>query len=155
MKYFWILIFVFSSLVLFGDNIVIQTVNGEIVIDLNEVESIRFSDDTSGEDIANFVNVLQIHSLMSYPNPFTLKNTRNPGTTIKFELSEAGKTTVDVYNIKGQKVKSLLKDELQKGQHNIHWDGTNNSGSKIASGVYFYKISSNGYNVINKMIHVK
>jgi hypothetical protein len=68
----------------------------------------------------------------SYPNPF------NPTTTIEYSLARKGKVTIAVYDIAGRLVKRLLVDELvEAGDHRVVWDGKNENGVKVASGVYF------------------
>lgn len=74
----------------------------------------------------------------NYPNPF------NPTTTISFSIPEDSKVGVSIYNIKGQKVKTLVNDELEKGLHKIIWDSKDNNGKSVSSGVYFYKLNVNG-----------
>jgi len=68
-----------------------------------------------------------------FPNPF------NPLTTIKFSISNSTKVLLQIFNVKGQLVKTLLNDEIQSGEHSIIWDADNQ-----ASGVYFYKFDVNG-----------
>lgn len=81
----------------------------------------------------------------NYPNPF------NPETTIKFTVNnEIGKTNLTVYNIKGQKVKTLVNEVLPKGDHTAIWDGSNASGNKVATGIYFYTLYYQGKHVISK-----
>jgi flagellar hook assembly protein FlgD len=68
----------------------------------------------------------------SYPNPF------NPTTTILFSLAKRSKVSIAVYDIAGRLVKRLLVDEIEEaGDHRVVWDGTNEAGSRVASGVYF------------------
>ena len=86
----------------------------------------------------------------NYPNPF------NPETNISFNLSKDMKNVeLSVYNIKGQKVKTLLKDNLTQGAHNIVWNGTNGSDDNVASGVYFYKLKAGDQSLTRKMILMK
>ncbi len=85
----------------------------------------------------------------NYPNPF------NPETNIAFSLKEAGKVTLEIYNIKGEKVRTLLKGHLDAAYHNIIWNGKDNSGKKVASGVYFYKMKTGKYVSTKKMILMK
>ncbi|MCF7858648.1 MAG: CapA family protein [Candidatus Cloacimonetes bacterium] len=82
---------------------------------------------------------------VNYPNPF------NPETTIQFSLAE-NEATIDIsiYNVKGQKVKKLIDEVFTAGQHEIIWDGTNDSGKKVSSGVYFYRMERNGKYVDTK-----
>ena len=73
----------------------------------------------------------------NYPNPF------NPETIIKFSISEDCKTTLTVYNIKGQLVRTLIDDKLEKGSYSIIWNSKDNNNKPVSSGVYFYKLSVN------------
>ncbi len=74
----------------------------------------------------------------NFPNPF------NPTTTISFSIPDESKVDLIIYNTKGQRVKSLVRDNLVKGNHSIIWDGVNDSGKPVSSGIYFYKLSVNG-----------
>ena len=65
-------------------------------------------------------------------------------------------TELMIYNIKGQKVKRLVSDQLSAGQHSVVWNGTDDSGKPVSSGVYFYKMKSgNIYTQARKMIMMK
>jgi len=85
----------------------------------------------------------------NYPNPF------NPTTTISFSLAEASQVSINIYNMKGQLVKTLVNAELDNDYHEIVWDGRDNSGKSTASGVYFYKMKANDYTATKKMILMK
>ena len=87
--------------------------------------------------------------LRNYPNPF------NPSTTIEYSLPESGEVEVSIYNIKGQKVKQLVKECQEPGTHTILWNGTDNNNSSVGSGVYFYKIKTEKLSLTNKMIMLK
>ena len=80
----------------------------------------------------------------NYPNPF------NPSTVIKYSLSAAGKITLKVYNLLGQEVTTLVNEVQSAGEHNVEWNA-----SRIASGVYFYRLESNGFVQAKKMILTK
>ncbi|MBI9032431.1 T9SS type A sorting domain-containing protein [bacterium] len=86
----------------------------------------------------------------NYPNPF------NPETTIEFNNPVQGQVSVNIYNLKGQLVKSLLQDNLNQGVHKVIWRGNDSNDQQVASGVYFYKISSgNNKSVTKKIILMK
>ena len=74
----------------------------------------------------------------NYPNPF------NPTTTIDFSIQNNSKIELSIYNIKGQKIKSLISDQIVAGEHSIVWKGEDASGRKVGSGVYLYKLIVNG-----------
>jgi len=85
----------------------------------------------------------------NYPNPF------NPTTTISFSLAEASHVSINIYNMRGQLVKTLVNTELENDFHEIVWSGKDNSGKSTASGVYFYKMKTQNYNSTKKMILMK
>ncbi len=85
----------------------------------------------------------------NYPNPF------NPTTTISYELQETGLVRVSVYNMLGQKIKTLLDENQKSGNHRLQWDGTNNSGLKVTSGVYYYRIDAGDKRVVKSMLLIK
>lgn len=73
----------------------------------------------------------------NYPNPF------NPKTVIEYQLDKNGQVKFDIYDITGQKIRSLYEGYQIKGRHNIVWDGNNNAGIKASSGVYFFHVRFN------------
>jgi len=86
----------------------------------------------------------------AYPNPF------NPVTKIAYSIREAGPTTIEVYNIAGRVVRTLLDTELAAGASGyVLWDGTNDGGERCASGVYFYRLRAPGYTETRKMVMLK
>ena len=86
----------------------------------------------------------------NYPNPF------NPSTTIKLDLAESGKIELAIYNIKGQKVKTLMDAYSAKGHFELIWRGIDKNGKKVAIGNYFIKLKVNGKEVaVKKMILLK
>ncbi|MDZ4181999.1 MAG: FlgD immunoglobulin-like domain containing protein, partial [Candidatus Cloacimonadaceae bacterium] len=93
----------------------------------------------------------QLASLMqNYPNPF------NPITTISFELAEAQKASLRIYNLKGQVVSTLLSDgNLPAGAHSLIWDGKDEQGRSVASGIYLYRLSTPKLQITKKMVLAK
>jgi flagellar hook assembly protein FlgD len=63
--------------------------------------------------------------------------------------------TLDIFNIAGQKIKTLVNESLNPGHHLLLWDGTTNNGQKAASGVYFYKLQANNHSKTLKMVMLK
>jgi len=88
--------------------------------------------------------------LENYPNPF------NPSTTICFSVAQTFSfVTLEIYNIKGQKVKILVSDQLSEGQHSVVWDGKDDNGKLVSSGIYFYKMKTYNHEQTKKMILIK
>ena len=89
----------------------------------------------------------------NYPNPF------NPTTTIKFALKEDSNVNIKIYNIKGAVVRTLVNGQLNAAYHEVVWDGKDNAGRITSSGLYFYKMDSEGnsgrYTSTKKMILLK
>jgi len=86
----------------------------------------------------------------NYPNPF------NPETAISFTTTNANEfTTIEVYNIKGQMVKTLVKDILPAGTHSVVWDGKDTANRAVSSGVYLYKMKAGKYQETKKMLLMK
>ena len=85
----------------------------------------------------------------NYPNPF------NPETVINFSLKEDSHVKVDVFNIRGQLINTLVNSELTRGQHSVLWNGTDNAGRSVASGIYFYRMTTDSYQATRKMIMLK
>ncbi len=82
----------------------------------------------------------------NYPNPF------NPETTIRFSIPEDRNVELSVYNIKGQKVCTLVDNKLEKGIHSVIWKGKNNTGKQVSSGIYLYKLKAGNSIAVKKML---
>jgi hypothetical protein len=87
-----------------------------------------------------------LSNVMNYPNPF------NPSSRIAFSLEYPTPVTVSVYNILGQRVITLLDENLDAGPHSVTWNGTDDDGKTVASGVYFYRVETKDGAVNKKMI---
>ena len=124
---------------LFNGNAPANNQEAEIVISI--VDTIPVSND----------NTIPIGktNLINYPNPF------NPETVISFSLPQNSKVEVSIYNIKGQKVKNIINDNLIKGKHNLVWDGKDESGKPVPSGIYFFKMESENFSEIRKCVLLK
>ncbi len=95
-------------------------------------------------------NTVPILSLeQNYPNPF------NTTTNIKYSLDEPGAVSIEIYNIKGQLVKTLIQGNAEKGVHSVVWDGIDHTGNPCSSGVYFYKLRTNSGTLVRKMLMLK
>jgi hypothetical protein len=101
--------------------------------------------DFVGNSENNNPQVNDKYQLSSYPNPFSSSSLgKGVGSKIDFSLPKAGKVNLAIYNIKGQKVKTLTNEKYSKGKHLLLWNGKNDSNKEISSGVYFYKLDVDG-----------
>ena len=106
----------------------------------------EYEETSTDDDIVINCNKL----IGNYPNPF------NPATTISFSTTEYTENTeISIYNLKGQKVKTLVNNKLDEGSHHVVWDGTNENNQPVSSGVYFYKLQTGTYSAVKKMILMK
>ncbi len=85
----------------------------------------------------------------NFPNPF------NPSTTISFSIPNNSHVNLSIYNIRGQKVKQLVDEDMQLGQHKISWNGKDIKDKPVGSGMYFVRIDSGNQSRIKKMILLK
>jgi len=95
----------------------------------------------------NLPDRIELHQ--NYPNPF------NPETRIAFNLPEALDVKIEIFNLTGQRIKVLLDDYVEAGPQEVLWDGRNNSGNPVASGVYFYRLSAKNFSQTKKMVLIK
>ncbi|MCK4537543.1 MAG: T9SS type A sorting domain-containing protein [Candidatus Krumholzibacteria bacterium] len=96
-------------------------------------------DDPSPAPLATYLE-------QNYPNPF------NPVTTIRFGLMEAGHVSLRIYDAAGRLVREMINGDIPAGHYNENWDGLSTDGSRAASGVYFYRLSTKSFAETRKMI---
>jgi hypothetical protein len=87
--------------------------------------------------------------LANYPNPF------NPETTIRFSLENDAEVMVNIYNTRGQLVRSLVHGQKAAGMHSVVWNGMDDNGQSVSSGIYYYKMYAGKYSSTRKMILMK
>ncbi len=85
----------------------------------------------------------------NYPDPF------NPMTSFEFVIPRSSLVTVDVYNVLGQRVRQLLADHLERGRRTITWDGRDDEGKDLASGIYLYRLQAGNFTQTRKMVLLK
>jgi hypothetical protein len=86
----------------------------------------------------------------NYPNPF------NPSTQISFDIPEGSElVSLNIYNILGKKVSTLLNNVVNPGKHKIEWNAKDNEGNPVASGIYFYELRSSSFNARKKMLLIR
>ncbi|MCK4654352.1 MAG: T9SS type A sorting domain-containing protein, partial [Candidatus Cloacimonetes bacterium] len=132
----------------------IGTYDAQIVIISNDPENpetiipiiLNIVEAGSNEILSPLITKLE----SNYPNPF------NPTTTINFSLEEPCNVTLDIFNIKGQKVKTLADSKFEKGIYELTWDSTNSNGIAVSSGIYLYEFKINGKSEsVKKMLLLK
>lgn len=126
--------------------IVIQCVSHDAFLFLLDDIKVTKGTTTISQDIVNPVSYKLYNN---YPNPF------NPETVIKFDNAQKGFVSLDIFNVKGQKVKSLVNRELDAGIYEFIWNGTDDDDNIVGSGFYFYRMKSGTYSSTKKMILLK
>jgi hypothetical protein len=107
-----------------------------------------------GEAITSFeasvtTPLLQVALGQNHPNPF------NPTTAIPFSISETGRVSLNVYDAGGRLVRRLVDGVSERGFHAATWDGRDNRGSSVGSGVYFYRLTAGKVVRVRKMVLLK
>ncbi len=110
------------------------------------IESMEFSGELSMSDIQK---ITSFSLNQNYPNPF------NPVTMISFDIDEPGMVRVDILNLKGQLVITLINTYLTTGEHQIKWDGKTIDEIHTGSGLYIYRVSINDKQMSRQMIMLK
>ena len=85
----------------------------------------------------------------NYPNPF------NPSTTIEYSIPQTGRVKLRIFNMKGQKVKTLIDGDIEKGRHRVVWNGRDERNRSVASGVYFIRLEAAGKSCTRKAMLLK
>jgi len=96
------------------------------------------------EDVPNLPLMFRLYQ--SYPNPF------NPNTTIEYDLPKRAFVNLTIYNLLGQRVRTLVDLDKSAGRHTINWDGKDDRGQEVASGVYFYRIKAGEFTSTKKLL---
>jgi hypothetical protein len=111
-----------------------------LCVSLNDVRELPGSDENRPSGFSLSQN---------YPNPF------NPVTNIAFTVPQTAHVRLDVYNVVGQKVKTLVDQEMKPGSYAADWDGTDQSGKAVSSGIYFYRMEAGDFAGMKKMLLLK
>ena len=85
----------------------------------------------------------------NFPNPF------NPTTTIKYQIPSTGEVNLVIYNLLGGRVRMLVDRPQESGYHEVHWDGKNDAGLSLSSGIYVYRLNTANYSLVKKMVLLK
>jgi hypothetical protein len=135
---------VLDSLVLSGPNyygdIASKAIKGKVYV----------QESSDVENTTDEADVIAGYSLwQNYPNPF------NPETDISFSLPEKTEASLVIYNILGEKIKTLVTGYMRAGTHTVHWNGRDEAGMPIASGIYFYRLKTETFDQTMKMVLMK
>ncbi len=110
----------------------------------------KLYDQTAADDETDLSAIPINYNLsQNYPNPF------NPATTIEYSLTSRGMVSMKVYNILGRYVKTLVDAEAPAGSYTVQWDGTDNNGHAVATGIYFYLMRAGDFVECKKMLLLK
>lgn len=111
--------------------------------------NLLFSKKNTDPEITPDLGIKKLELQQNYPNPF------NPITTISFNIPKQSWVTLEIFNIKGQKVKCLKSEFMSIGKYTVIWDGKDYKGNESASGVYFYKLKTESNTIAKKMLLIK
>jgi len=139
----------YRSIRIFNDDSRLYPLNLVTGSSITSVPNIRIFYDRSNSHNEDVNPPKTSKLLTNYPNPF------NPSTNIAFELDKTTPVTLEVYNIKGQRVKTFPSNVYTSGKHTITWNGTDDSGHPVTSGVYFYRMQTDEYIGVRKMLLLK
>jgi hypothetical protein len=114
-----------------------------------EMRVVKFMPDSSLTGVAGVALPIEFALDQNYPNPF------NPSTTIRFALPSDATIRLSVYDILGREVRSLVNSDMAAGYHQMAWDGKNNKGTSVASGMYIYRIEAGSFISTKKMMLLK
>ena len=114
---------------------------------LDNIKIVTGSSVSSDDPVNPAIPVLALYP--NYPNPF------NPSTTIAFANSQTAPVKLEIFNLKGQRVKTLVDDTLPAGNHRVTWNGKDDAGRSVSSGVYMYRLTGPDYRKTLKMMLLK
>jgi hypothetical protein len=111
------------------------------------VLSVTYTTSTNVENINSIPSSFEL--LQNYPNPF------NPETKIQFNLPKSSFVTLEVYNSIGQQIRTLVSEQLIAGQYTVNWNGRNKFGEMMNSGIFYYRLKTEGLTDIKQMVLIK
>ena len=136
-----------------GVDVLAKTMDGNFIVastpDGEKLKLTKFDADGNFTHIDNEVVHVNEYHLTAYPNPF------NPTTTISYSIPVDGEVELSIYNVKGQKVTTLVQQHQEAGEYATQWNGTNSDNKPVSSGVYFYKVVTNKATIMKKMLLLK
>ena len=144
-----------------------ETLNDAVTINLLfkeknlvNISSLDFDfDDVIVDDQNSLVTVVRDESKIQIPENWSLSqnhpNPFNNTTSISYEVPKSTNVTIEIFNLLGQRIKTLMNEIKEPGKYLIHWNGIDENGKSVGSGIYLYKMRSENFNAINKMVLVR
>ena len=114
---------------------------------IEELEAVLVSIEDPGTSQTTLSTSYEL--LQNYPNPF------NPETIIEYQVPKRGKVQLNIYNMLGQKIRTLVDDVLPAGNYHVVWDGLDDHGNRVATGVYLYQLKGENALITKKMLLIK
>ncbi len=132
-------------------NMNIKLKDGTIITySLKDIKNLQFRDITSGINDDTQEQVIENFQLkQNHPNPF------NPSTVIEYQIPQSGNVCISVFDVRGNLVKELINDSQNQGMHQVTWDGTNQLGLKVSSGIYFYSLQFGNQHLARQLLLLK
>ena len=154
MKIFLVLVFLSYSSLSFAqtDSMFVQNMNGTIRgYPISLIGEIFFADTPTniGEEKLEQTILSSFSLFQNYPNPF------NPSTRIQYAIPSSGEVLVNIFDIQGQLIRTLLQSFQNAGHHSIVWDSRNNNGNIVSSGTYFCQVSFKNNSLFKKLLLIK
>ena len=123
---------------------------GTTSIPIQDIQKLTFSGISTAVGNERLATVIKTFALLqNYPNPF------NPSTTIEYQLPKTGNVEIKIFSLNGQLVKTLESTHQIAGTHAVVWDGKNNGGQIVASGLYVYQVAFENSMLAKKMLFIK
>jgi hypothetical protein len=123
-------------------------VNGDGSVDTCDTccpgTDVKWIDGSTEENKPTTFNLSQ-----NYPNPF------NPVTNFKFSLPQASHVKIEIFNILGQNVNTLVDEDMKAGSFAVDWNGKDQRGVEVSSGIYFYRIMAGDFSSVKRMVLLK
>ena len=136
--------------------IIIGSVAAVMVRLKNKESRLNFSADVMLNETSQPLGAVEIAAVpsefalaLNYPNPF------NPSTTIKYQIANDANVNLDIWNLQGQKIRTLVGKEQKSGYYSVVWDGRNEAGQTVSSGLYLYRVQAGSFVATHKMLMIK
>jgi hypothetical protein len=122
----------------------------------NKESRLNFSADVMLNELSQPLDAVEIAAVpaefalqLNYPNPF------NPSTTIKYQIASDANVNLDIWNLQGQKIRTLVGKEQKSGYYSVVWDGRNEAGQTVSTGLYLYRVQAGSFVATHKMLLIK